>query len=138
MDRKIYSIIGSTPETAAYGMAKYSRSSLGLQESLRELSAQKTAEFLNTFYFQYGHSSIADLAHVAVALEQISIWAAMVVVDEPLWDGQERSTRYQDFKKTRYYTPTGAPEEYTRLADVALCPLRRADPPSQRRVCRTL
>nr|AIA15861.1 Thymidylate synthase complementing protein [uncultured bacterium] len=119
MERKIYSIVGSTPEVAAYGLAKYSRSSLGLHESLRELSAQKTEEFLNTFYFQYGHSSIADLAHVAIALEQISIWAAMVVVDEPLWDGQERSTRYQDFKKTKYYTPPTAPARYVELADHA-------------------
>src|SRR3712207_1036617 len=26
-------------------------------------------------------------------------------VDEPLWDGQERSTRYQDFRKSGYHIP---------------------------------
>src|SRR5262249_25505699 len=62
-------------------------------------------KFLNTFYFQYGHRSIADLAHIALAIEKLSILAAIAVADEQRWDGQERSTRYQDFKKSGYYTP---------------------------------
>src|SRR5207247_2055625 len=62
-------------------------------------------KFLNTFYFQYGHRSIADLAHIALAIERLSILAAIAVADEQRWDGQERSTRYQDFKKSGYYTP---------------------------------
>ena len=86
-------------------MAKYSRSALSLRESLAELNEQKAEKFLNTFYFQYGHRSIADLAHVAFAVEKLSILAATVVVDEPRWDGQERSTRYQDFQKSGYYVP---------------------------------
>lgn len=117
MERRVYAVTGVTPEVSAYGMAKYSRSAQSMEESLRELSGQKAAEFLNTFYFQYGHRSIADMAHVSVAIENISVWAAMVVVDEPLWDGQERSTRYQNFRRSRYHTPDGAPSEYTALAD---------------------
>src|SRR5262249_35870139 len=74
-------------------------------ESIQELSAQKAEQFLNTFYFQYGHRSIADLAHLVFGLEQISILAAMAVVDEPVWDGQERSTRYQPFRKTGWHLP---------------------------------
>ncbi|MGD0932912.1 MAG: FAD-dependent thymidylate synthase, partial [Candidatus Korobacteraceae bacterium] len=35
----------------------------------------------------------------------LSILAATVAVDEPRWDGQERSTRYQDFQKSGYYVP---------------------------------
>src|SRR6202023_3975401 len=62
-------------------------------------------EFLNTFYFQYGHRSIADLAHIVLAVERLSILAAIALADEPRWDGQERSTRYQDFKKSGYFTP---------------------------------
>jgi thymidylate synthase ThyX len=38
-------------------------------------------------------------------LEQISILAAIAVVDEPVWDGQERSTRYQPFRKTGWHLP---------------------------------
>jgi thymidylate synthase ThyX len=86
-------------------MAKYSRSALSMKESLREINQQKAEKFLNTFYFQYGHRSIADLAHIALAIEKLSILAAIAVADEQRWDGQERSTRYQDFRKSGYYTP---------------------------------
>jgi thymidylate synthase ThyX len=88
---------GADPEVLAYAMAKYSRSSLSMKESLREISSQRAEQFLNTFYFQYGHRSIADLAHVAFAIERLSLLAAIVLVDEQRWDGQERSTRYQNF-----------------------------------------
>src|SRR5208283_80198 len=101
----VYAVHGADPEVLAYGMAKYSRSALSLRESLAELNEQKAEKFLNTFYFQYGHRSIADLAHLAFAVEKLSILAATVVVDEPRWDGQERSTRYQDFQKSGYYLP---------------------------------
>ena len=101
----VYAVHGADPEVLAYGMAKYSRSALSLRQSLAELNEQKAERFLNTFYFQYGHRSIADLAHLAFAIEKLSILAATIVVDEPRWDGQERSTRYQDFQKSGYYVP---------------------------------
>src|SRR5690242_17500036 len=101
----VFAVHGVEPEVQAYAMAKYSRSALSMKESLREISEQKAEQFLNTFYFQYGHRSIADLAHIAFAIERLSILAAIVVVDEQRWDGQERSTRYQNFKKSGFYTP---------------------------------
>jgi thymidylate synthase ThyX len=103
--RRVYSVAGVPPEVQAYALAKYSRSSQGMLESIQELSAQKAEQFLNTFYFQYGHRSIADLAHLVFGLEQISLLAAIAVVDEPVWDGQERSTRYQPFRKTGWHLP---------------------------------
>jgi thymidylate synthase ThyX len=102
---EVFAVYGVEPEIQAYAMAKYSRSSLSMKESLREISAQKAEKFLNTFYFQYGHRSIADLAHIALAVERLSILAAIELADEQRWDGQERSTRYQDFKKSGYYVP---------------------------------
>jgi thymidylate synthase ThyX len=102
---EVYAIYGVEPEIQAYAMAKYSRSALSLKESLREISEQKAEKFLNTFYFQYGHRSIADLAHIAFALERLSLLAAIAVVDEQRWDGQERSTRYQDFSHPDYHVP---------------------------------
>jgi thymidylate synthase ThyX len=102
---EVYAVHGADPEVQAYGMAKYSRSALSMRESLAEINEQKAEKFLNTFYFQYGHRSIADLAHIAFAIERLSILAATIVVDEPRWDGQERSTRYQDFQKSGYYVP---------------------------------
>jgi thymidylate synthase ThyX len=76
-----------------------------MRESLTEISAQRAEQFLNTFYFQYGHRSIADLAHIAFAVERLSLLAAIVLVDEQRWDGQERSTRYQNFMKSGWYFP---------------------------------
>ncbi|MGA7697585.1 MAG: FAD-dependent thymidylate synthase, partial [Candidatus Sulfotelmatobacter sp.] len=102
---EVFAVYGVEPEIQAYAMAKYSRSSLSMKDSLREISAQKAEKFLNTFYFQYGHRSIADLAHIALAVERLSILAAIELADEQRWDGQERSTRYQDFKKSGYYVP---------------------------------
>jgi thymidylate synthase ThyX len=108
----VYAVHGADPEVLAYAMAKYSRSALSMKESLRELNAQRAEQFLNTFYFQYGHRSIADLAHIAFAIERLSMLAAIVLVDEQRWDGQERSTRYQNFRKSGWYTPefSGNPE----------------------------
>src|SRR5437763_15343369 len=102
---EVFAVFGVEPEIQAYAMAKYSRSARSMKESLREISTQKAEKFLNTFYFQYGHRSIADLAHIALAIERLSILAAIIIADEQRWDGQERSTRYQDFRKSGYYTP---------------------------------
>src|SRR5258708_17349230 len=108
---EVFAIFGAEREVQAYDMAKYSRSALSMKESLKEISAQKAEKFLNTFYFQYGHRSIADLAHIALAIERLSILAAIAVADESRWDGQERSTRYQDFRKSGYYTPDFGPDQ---------------------------
>ena len=102
---EVFAVYGVEPEIQAYAMAKYSRSALSMKESLKEITQHKAEKFLNTFYFQYGHRSIADLAHIALAIERLSILATIVVVDEQRWDGQERSTRYQDFKRSGYTTP---------------------------------
>ena len=46
---------------------------------------------------------------MAFAIERLSLLAAIVLVDEQRWDGQERSTRYQNFGKKserrNWYTP---------------------------------
>src|ERR1035437_10372235 len=101
----VFAVHGADPEVLAFAMAKYSRSALSMRESLTEISAQRAEQFLNTFYFQYGHRSIADLAHIAFAVERLSLLAAIVLVDEQRWDGQERSTRYQNFLKSGWYFP---------------------------------
>jgi thymidylate synthase ThyX len=102
---EVFAVHGADPEVLAYAMAKYSRSALSMRDSLKEISSQRAEQFLNTFYFQYGHRSIADLAHLAFAIERLSLLAAIVLVDEQRWDGQERSTRYQNFRKSGWYMP---------------------------------
>ena len=112
---EVFAVHGVEPEVQAYAMAKYSRSALSMKESLKEISEQKAEQFLNTFYFQYGHRSIADLAHIPFAIERLSILAAIALVDEQRWDGQERSTRYQNFKKSGFYVPEFANTENREL-----------------------
>jgi thymidylate synthase ThyX len=102
---EVFAVHGADPEVLAYAMAKYSRSALSMKDSLKEISSQRAEQFLNTFYFQYGHRSIADLAHIAFAIERLSLLAAISLVDEQRWDGQERSTRYQNFKKSGWFLP---------------------------------
>jgi len=113
---EVFAVHGADPEVLAYAMAKYSRSALSMRESLAEISSQRAEKFLSTFYFQYGHRSIADLAHVAFAIERLSLMAAIVLVDEQRWDGQERSTRYQNFLESGWYFPDfGADSASARL-----------------------
>jgi thymidylate synthase ThyX len=102
---EVFAVQGADPEILAFAMAKYSRSRLSMRESLAEISSQRAEQFLNTFYFQYGHRSIADLAHIAFAVERLSLLAAIVLVDETRWDGQERSTRYQNFLESGWFSP---------------------------------
>ncbi len=102
---EVFAVHGADPEILAFAMAKYSRSALSMRESLAEISSQRASQFLSTFYFQYGHRSIADLAHIAFAVERLSLLAAIVLVDETRWDGQERSTRYQNFLQSGWYLP---------------------------------
>jgi thymidylate synthase ThyX len=112
---EVFAVHGADPEVLAYAMAKYSRSALSMKESLQEISSQRAEHFLNTFYFQYGHRSIADLAHVAFAIERLTLLAAIILVDEQRWDGQERSTRYQNFQKSGWYLPDFSRNPASRL-----------------------
>jgi thymidylate synthase ThyX len=107
---EVFAVHGADPEVLAYAMAKYSRSALSMRESLSEISSQRAEQFLSTFYFQYGHRSIADLAHVAFAIERLSLLAAIELVDEQRWDGQERSTRYQNFLESGWFFPDFGPD----------------------------
>lgn len=111
--RKIFAVGGLAlpPEANAYGLARYSRSKESVSTTFTEMTEKileghdSMKKFFDVFYFQYGHASIADLAHVSMAVENISILAAIDLVDEQLWDGQERSTRYQRFSADTIHVP---------------------------------
>src|SRR6185437_2101238 len=75
------------------------------RQSLDWVRAHDSTRFLESFYFQYGHASIADLGHVTICFEGISELAAVEIQDEQLWDGQARSSRYQDFSKSGVIVP---------------------------------
>lgn len=93
------------PEKLAYALARYSRSPDSILDSIEWVNSHDSAKFLESFYFQYGHASIADLGHVTVCFEGVSELAATEIEDEPLWDGQARSSRYQDFSRAGVIVP---------------------------------
>ena len=118
---EVIALAGWPPEVLAYAMAKYSRSSLSIKESLLKITNEMAADFLDSIYIGYGHKSVADMAHIAMGIENISEVAAFYLEDEQLWDGQERSTRYQK-KFKDYVIPavvrnTPAERQYCLIAD---------------------
>lgn len=128
---EVIALAGWPPEFIAYAFAMYSRSKLSIRESIKKITEEKSGRFFETYYFQYGHASIADNAHIPLALEGIPEIAAYEVEDEQLWDGQERSTRYQSFDREGAYfipafllhTPYQGP--YETVADFLLTKYRQ-------------
>src|ERR1700739_2214806 len=93
------------PEKTPYALAGSSRPPASIRESLEWVRTHDSTKFLESFYFQYGHASIADLGHVVMCFEGVSELAATEIEDEQLWDGQARSSRYQDFSKSGFIVP---------------------------------
>src|SRR5436305_4372522 len=110
---RVITVAPLPPEKCAYALARYSRSPDSIQRSLEWVRDHDSSKFLESFYFQYGHASIADLGHVVLCFEGISELAATEIEDEQSWDGQARSSRYQDFSKSGFVTP---PEFYAAQA----------------------
>ena len=105
-ERRVFSVLGMRPEPGGYAVAKFSRSAKPYEDWAADLTQAGAERFYEQFYFEYGHASIADLAHLTMVVENVSIVAAIEILDERLVDAQESSTRFQAFTKRRYYTPT--------------------------------
>lgn len=103
--RRVLAIAPMPPEKAAYALARYSRSADSIEDSLRWVQAHSAEKFWEQFYFSYGHASIADLGHVMICFENISEVAAVRLEDEQLWDGQAKSSRYQNFAPSGCFVP---------------------------------
>lgn len=103
--KRVLTVAPTPPEKLAYALARYSRSPDSIVESMEWVRTHDSTKFLESFYFQYGHASIADLGHLAICFEGISELAATEIEDEQLWDGQARSSRYQDFSVAHPIVP---------------------------------
>jgi thymidylate synthase ThyX len=103
--KRVLTLAPMPPEKSAYALARYSRSPDSIRQSIDWVRAHDSDKFLEHFYFQYGHASIADLGHTVMCFERISELAATEIEDEPLWDGQAKSSRYQDFSRGGFITP---------------------------------
>jgi thymidylate synthase ThyX len=102
---RVLTVAPMPPEKCAYALARYSRSPDSIRDSIEWVRTHDSKKFLESFYFQYGHASIADLGHLVLCFEGVSELAATEIEDEQLWDGQARSSRYQDFSKSGFITP---------------------------------
>jgi len=127
--RRVLTVAPMPPEKIAYALARYSRSPDSIHESLKWVRTHDSSKFLESFYFQYGHASIADLGHVTICFEGISELAATEIQDEQLWDGQARSSRYQDFSRSGVIVPpeltAGEQSIYRETAENLLAAYRR-------------
>jgi len=103
--RRVMAIGPMPPEKSAYALARYSRSPDSIERSIEWVHGHSSEKFWDQFYFDYGHASIADLGHVIMCFEDISELAAIRLEDEPLWDGQAKSSRYQNFASSRWFVP---------------------------------
>jgi thymidylate synthase ThyX len=103
--KRVITVAPMPSEKCAYALARYSRSPDSIRQSIEWVRTHNSQSFLESFYFQYGHASIADLGHVVVCFEGMSELAATEIEDESLWDGQAKSSRYQDFSRSGFVTP---------------------------------
>ncbi len=98
------------PEDTAMMQALYSRSPKSVQEHVDKVKQAGSGKFMETFYVQYGHKSIADCGSTTIFIEGISMLGDKAIQDWPLYSGQETSTRYIDMSKQPIVDPAGTEE----------------------------
>jgi len=135
---RVLAVAPMPAEKSAYALARYSRSPDSIRDSIEWVRTHDSAKFLESFYFQYGHGSIADLGHVSLCFEGVSELAATEIEDEQLWDGQARSSRYQDFSRSGFVTPPGLAEKDASSYRTAAARLLEAYQQIQTRMCEAL
>ena len=95
--REVFGISGVTPEILAVGFAKYSRSQDPIKITLKTITAESSSKFHEKWVLGYGDASVADMAIVSVAFENVSILASKEIEDTRIASFQEKSTRYVPF-----------------------------------------
>jgi thymidylate synthase ThyX len=95
------------PEDNAMLQALYSRSAESAEVHLEKVRASGSGKFMQSYYVNYSHKSIADCGSTTVFLEGVSLLAAKAVQDWPLYCGQETSTRYINMSAQRIVDPIG-------------------------------
>jgi thymidylate synthase ThyX len=96
------------PETSAMLQALYSRSAESVQQHVKKVREKGSDQFMASYYVGYGHASIGDCGVTTLYVEDVSLLACKAIQDNPLYSGQETSTRYIDFSKQRVCDPVGS------------------------------
>ena len=97
------------PEDGAMLQALYSRSPAGVLAHLEKVRSSDTGKFMSRYYVGYGHASIGDCGVTSIFIENYSMLACKAIQDNPLYSGQEASTRYLDFSAQSVVDPYGTP-----------------------------
>lgn len=98
------------PESMAMLQALYSRSAESVEKHVEKLKASGSSSFMERYYVGYGHASIGDCGTTVLFIEGVSILCDKAIQDNPLYSGQETSTRYIDFSQQIPIDPVGVPE----------------------------
>jgi thymidylate synthase ThyX len=93
------------PEDNAMLQALYSRSADSVEVHKERLAKVGSGKFMAQYYLGYGHASIADCGFITLYIEGVSMLAAKAIQDEPLYNGQESSSRYIDWSEQPFYNP---------------------------------
>jgi len=101
----IFVIDDQHPEDMAMLQALYSRSPASVQSHLEKLKKTGSGKFMDQYYVGYGHASIGDCGQTTCFVEQVSMMVAKAIQENPLYNGQEASTRYLDYAKQEIIDP---------------------------------
>lgn len=93
------------PEDNAMLQALYSRSAESVTDHIEKLRTVGSGKFMSQFYLGYGHASIADCGFITVYVEGVSMLCAKAIQDDPLYNGQESSSRYIDWAEQAFLNP---------------------------------
>lgn len=102
---KVYIYDEFDPEAIAMMQALYSRSSDSVSKHVEKVRTSGSKQFMESYYVGYGHASIGDCGVTTIFIEGVSILAAKAIQDNPLYSGQETSTRYIDFSTQPIFDP---------------------------------
>lgn len=72
-------------------------------------ASARAGSFMSSFYVGYNHKSIGDCGTTTLFIEGVSLLAAKAIQDNPLYSGQETSTRYIDMAARPIVDPVGTP-----------------------------
>jgi len=93
------------PQSMAMVQAFYSRSTKSIADRVENMDRDQLRESLKKFYIGYGHRSIGQCGNFTLFIEDVSMFAAKCIQHNPLYNGQETSTRYYDFSKRPFVAP---------------------------------
>ena len=102
---EVYIYDDHNPEDSAMLQALYSRSPDSVVNHIKKIQASGSGSFMSKFYVGYGHASIGDCGTTNIYIENVSMLVAKAFQDNPLYSGQEASTRYLDFSKQGMVDP---------------------------------